>query len=1021
MRLFIGLFFITFMLEAMDKESCYTVQLFSLPSSDKNKESLKNEKFHTTCKTMKIGTRLTVRCGCYGKMKGAEELLPTLDKKYKNAYIASTYKYRFDDNFSFIRINQKKLKKNTKKKQIVSSEEEELKIMLQTFLYTNDLEYAYKAAKLGYKQRPNSYYWNQKLSEIAQWTGRAEEAIKYMRYMYSVNKTKKIEKQLIDYGLGAYQYENIEYIVYNQVQREPTKENIAQMVFIYDKIGTPEKSAQILLQLYKKDPTKHDYLTKALQIYIDMGELEEAQVVINLIDKSNKYTVEDVKLISYFYYLKRDIKNAYNILLVDFEGKKDIKYNTLVTDLGWYVEEYKKAAEASFFLIKKDKARLVDYERVIHVNKNKANSKSLDASLLAYEKFKLSYLFYSYSTYALRDKKYDGLKRIIYQVDQSDSNLKNDAKYWLLKSQVAKHYNDTKASKFALSKALELSPNSLQTQLTAISLYITYNMQNELRELLQSLAQGSNIDNGMNYTLASSYFYIYDINRAAYYADKLLQSDSSIVDSIDFKFLQADIYSMKNNHNAFMTKMREIKFMIEKKALENPKILEEDRTLNNYLRASMYIMHIDDFAAELLLSKSYLSEYNYDNLSYAFAMRKGAQEEAHVIYQRTRRKEPWLRLTNAMKEQEHSNIQDLLQRYLKLLPLGDASQAAHNDGQVALSQSIAYKALELNDDNQNAYIQHLGLVRERTDEFGSKLAYLIRDPLVRKYMAVDNSLYMQEGLYFLTGVNYYLNSRNDGLLLSSVPNNSLDGDVSLKQILKRGFIEASVGYASSLDSYMYGSIKGAYQINNYFTVSSKIAKNVDAEESPELLLGGKKDMLSFGFLWNIMPSTSLEILYENNQYSSQDDAYIGKGDYFRTILGHQIRNGYPDMRIGVFYDRGSYQETLASRGIIDTLQVQRNPVLPKDFYNAGLTFAYGMANSNLYTRVWRPYFDINTYYNSDTQAYSYGINVGYGGKVFQQDHMTVGASYSESVYGDGGKVFELFLNYRFMYIHPEMF
>jgi hypothetical protein len=77
-----------------------------------------------------------------------------------------------------------------------------------------------------------------------------------------------------------------------------------------------------------------------------------------------------------------------------------------------------------------------------------------------------------------------------------------------------------------------------------------------------------------------------------------------------------------------------------------------------------------------------------------------------------------------------------------------------------------------------------------------------------------------------------------------------------------------------------------------------------------------------------------------------------------------------------------------------------------------------MANSQAYTRVWRPYFEIYPYYNSYTDDFTYGFNAGYGGKVWHQDHLVIGASYTDSVSGVGGKVFELFLNYQFMYYHP---
>ena len=78
------------------KESCYTVQLLSKFASDKNKKILSQTRYDTSCKTMTLGRSLTVRCGCFAKIKEAKSTLPQFLQKYPKAYIATTYAYRFE-------------------------------------------------------------------------------------------------------------------------------------------------------------------------------------------------------------------------------------------------------------------------------------------------------------------------------------------------------------------------------------------------------------------------------------------------------------------------------------------------------------------------------------------------------------------------------------------------------------------------------------------------------------------------------------------------------------------------------------------------------------------------------------------------------------------------------------------------------------------------------------------------------------------------------------------------------------
>jgi hypothetical protein len=214
------------------------------------------------------------------------------------------------------------------------------------------------------------------------------------------------------------------------------------------------------------------------------------------------------------------------------------------------------------------------------------------------------------------------------------------------------------------------------------------------------------------------------------------------------------------------------------------------------------------------------------------------------------------------------------------------------------------------------------------------------------------------------------------------------------------------------------SVDAEYRLSTDLKISTLIGLNMDAQESTQLLLGGKKDMLSSTLSWQLLNSTMLSILYQYNDYSSQDEVSLGNGTFSRVSIVEQVRNGYPDLRVGAFYDRGLYDEKFGDQGVIEELSEQKYNVLPNDFYNIGMTLSYGMANSHLYTRVWRPYLEVSPYYNSDIDTYTFGALAGYGGKVFHQDHLSIGASYTESVNGVGGSVLEIYLNYQFMYYHP---
>ncbi|MDQ7066881.1 MAG: porin [Sulfurimonas sp.] len=90
----------TFLLSA--GESCYSVQLTSVYKTEQNSSELKSKKYDNSCKVMEIGSNIVVRCGCFSKFKEANAHLREFAKKYKDAYVLSTYRSRFENENSVV-------------------------------------------------------------------------------------------------------------------------------------------------------------------------------------------------------------------------------------------------------------------------------------------------------------------------------------------------------------------------------------------------------------------------------------------------------------------------------------------------------------------------------------------------------------------------------------------------------------------------------------------------------------------------------------------------------------------------------------------------------------------------------------------------------------------------------------------------------------------------------------------------------------------------------------------------------
>ncbi|MBE0491336.1 MAG: tetratricopeptide repeat protein [Sulfurospirillum sp.] len=1044
MKTVILILFAFISLFAQSEETCYTVQLISMNNSSKNLNVLQGRTYPKNCKTMEIGNMLTVRCGCFENISLVNTEKKTLQKKYRAAAVASTYKYRFDEDKKDLKVsaireesmeqinqeikNAKKVQKIAQEKKFIAlndvpSDDEELRLMLQIFLGKSDLESAYVVATKGYKKNPNSYYWNQKMAEISQWTNRSAKSMKYLKFMYEVNYDPVIEQKLIEYGSTFYQYEEIEPLVVKKALREPTEKNIDLMILIYKEMGEPEKVVKVLETQYYKDTSNRLLLAKILELSLEMGNLELIQKFVNILEPNKPYSKKEASLIARYHYITNNIAIAYKSLMdIDaleaVDEHENIKYYQLKSDLGWYLQENVSAATASKYLMDIGKARFVDYERVSFVFQEKDPELAARAVKKAYNEHKLSYLFYSFANKALNLKQYDVLNELIEEFDAKQAVFLQESLYWIIKSKVYAHYEKRDLEKIALLKALESEPDNYQIKLTLLWFFMDINDTQNVKIILTDMTEDQELDSSFYLPIASAYFYLHDINRASYYTQKLLALNDSTTELNQFKFLQAYIYQIQNNEPAFMSYMYKIVSDLKEKAELRPDLKKEDEYLSNYLRAGMHVWDSDKFEEKLDKAKKYLREENYNEIAYSWAVTNGAYEKSFKIYHKMNKKELWVRLSNDTIAQDHTRIENLLDLYLESLSMGDAAQASYKDGQKSLSQTITFESLLKNDNSQNAYIQHRDLSKERSDLFEAKLSNSNRDPLLQQSTQLQNRTYLQQGYYLYSEFDYFANTTLDKKILPTVPKHTLEADLSLRKIYDRGYLQGHIEFHDSMQSYIGFSLLSHYRWSTDISTNITFAKNANALESTQLLLGGKKDMLSLSLLWSILDSTSVEFLHENNSYASQDKVDLGTGNYSRLSLSHQIRNGYPDMRIGLFYDVGTYNEASGSKGIIDRLQIENNLVLPENFYNIGVNFAYGMANSEAYTRVWRPYFEIYSYYNEPLEDYTYGGIVGYGGKVWHQDHMSIGASYTNSVNGIGGSVFEIFLKYQFMYRHP---
>jgi hypothetical protein len=243
---------------------------------------------------------------------------------------------------------------------------EELTLMYQTFIYRSEHHEAYRVAKEALKHSPDDPVWIKRAAKVALWSGYSAESIRHWLHLYEITPSDTLRKQLIQKGVRTYQYEQIVPLVQSELLHSPIPKNIDNFVYVLEQAGLPIKVADTLFNLYKKTPRQKRTLTEALRLYLSAGMMDKAQAAVKQMEEDHFSSQNSIRLRANYFYIMRDLNRAYEVLS-QITSKQTVKDDLLrwLSDIGWYLGKTNKALEASERLMKIDKAKLYDYERII--------------------------------------------------------------------------------------------------------------------------------------------------------------------------------------------------------------------------------------------------------------------------------------------------------------------------------------------------------------------------------------------------------------------------------------------------------------------------------------------------------------------------------------------------------------------------------------------------------------------------------------------------------------------------------
>lgn len=198
-----------------------------------------------------------------------------------------------------------------------------------------------------------------------------------------------------------------------------------------------------------------------------------------------------------------------------------------------------------------------------------------------------------------------------------------------------------------------------------------------------------------------------------------------------------------------------------------------------------------------------------------------------------------------------------------------------------------------------------------------------------------------------------------------------------------------------------------------------IGRNQPANETPQLRVGGVKDLFSIGNNWRVTQNEYVRARVEGNRFYGQDRSFLGSGMVFDGEIGHRFRVEYPDYTIRVVGTVARYNAT----GTVSPLMARLLPsgaapdvdqIMPRSFNQFGMLFGFGTDYLDRYTRAWRPFMDAGMLHDN-REGWGVQAQLGVAGSVFGNDHLALYIEHQSITRAGTSPLTEIGLRYRWLY------
>ena len=689
-------------------------------------------------------------------------------------------------------------------------------------------------------------------------------------------------------------------------------------------------------------------------------------------------------------------------------GKDELVYWQTLGDLAWLLQDMPTATNAYRYLALTPGATARERTRVFNLMLLSEPAQAADLALRFYRLSNNAAWVKRALEIHVGLEQWQAAREVLGELrGNTPSSLQQESRFFVLRSQVAAHFNHNRDAARDMLRAIALEPGDDDLLISALWLFSAVGDRKLLRQLIDEVPRPA----------PSLYWRVLAVacreigaetEALAYYRRLLQREPENPLLLLEY----ADL--LQSNHNAKSAQAIRSELWLR---LQNSTASKSEEVNNLHARL-LLLNQPGDHAAQLVRrlhqgSKGVppLTTSQRDTLLLSWAIESGWRESARAWARRHYggSNEPlpkWAALYMALETQDSATLQTLLENDGNDLPVDNAYDAALALGRWPLAQKIAFDGMQQNP-NSDALQQRL---TEVSQQYADRLALQYQNA---RYDTFDNDSYSLALEQAITetlrwGIDWRdIRQRlSSSSILQTIPDRDTRVQLHSEWRTDKQQWRLSLDSHDELTRYTGWQLDTTQQLTQRVQWSAAVTSRRSISHTAPLEVAAHADGLQLGLDYSLERRLLLSLSAASERYHTQYDAYLGSGLLTGWQATYRIREDYPDWSVRLSGDHYRFsadgEPDSSSMSLFDPAEVgalsaaQRATLfVPGDGDYYSLCNSSGIALRDKGSRILRPFGELCAIHSTQNGD-GYSLLVGLAGSIGGGDHLNLTLEQSDA-------------------------